>query len=107
MLDADAIGCESGDLCVVCVGDYDGLCALRLHIGEQLQRLLVTHNRCFKRSINRGEDNERDAIADQSVGAVLEFANRVALGMNIRSFLEFERAFASDGVVDAAAELKK
>ena len=57
--------------------------------------------------IDCGEDDERHAIADQGVGTVLELAYGVALGVHVRGFLQLERALASDGVVDAAAEVEK
>ena len=38
---------------------------------------------------------------------MLELARRVALGVHVRGFFQLERAFARDGVVNAAAEIEK
>ena len=46
-------------------------------------------------------------FVDQRVGAVLHFAGGIALGVNVGNFLELQRAFERDGVVDAAAEIQE
>ena len=38
---------------------------------------------------------------------MLHFAGRVTLGVDVGNFLQLERAFESDGIVNAAAEKKK
>ena len=61
----------------------------------------------LERAIDGGEHDQRHAIADQRVGPVLQLAHRVALGVHVRGLLQLERAFAGDGVVNAAAEIEK
>ena len=98
---------ERGNLRVACVGERDDARTLRFHVGEELQSFFVAQHGGFEGAIDRGEDDERHAIADQGVGAVLELAYRVALGVHVGGFLQLERAFAGDGVVDAAAEVEE
>ena len=51
-----------------------------------------------------GEDDDGEGFVDERVGAVLHLAGGVAFGVDVGNFLELERAFEGDGVVDAAAE---
>jgi hypothetical protein len=54
-----------------------------------------------------GEDDYGEGFIDEGVGAVLHFAGGVAFGVDVGDFLELERAFESDGEVDAAAEVEE
>src|SRR5215469_10886131 len=51
-----------------------------------------------------GEHDERVIAADESVGAVLELAGRIAFRLNVSGLLELERTFACDGIVNSATE---
>ncbi len=57
--------------------------------------------------VARGENDDRQILVDQGVGAVLHFAGGVPLGVNVGDLLQLQSAFEGDGVVDAAAEVKK
>src|SRR6516165_3746573 len=51
-----------------------------------------------------GEHNERVITADESVGAVLEFAGRIPFRLDVSGLLELERTFARDGIVHSTAK---
>ena len=57
--------------------------------------------------IARGQHNYGKRFVDEGVGAVLHFAGRITLGVNVGDFLELERAFKRDGEMDAAAEIEE
>jgi hypothetical protein len=46
-------------------------------------------------------------LVDQRIGAVLHFAGGIAFGVNVGNFLQLERAFERDRIVNAAAEKEK
>jgi hypothetical protein len=48
--------------------------------------------------------DHRHVLVHQRQRAVLEFAGRIALGVDVGDFLELQRAFQRDRVVVAAAE---
>ena len=50
------------------------------------------------------DDHDRKVLVDQRVGAVLHFAGGVAFRVDVRNFLQLERAFECDGIVNAAAQ---
>ena len=75
-----------------------------MEVGEELEGFFVAAAGVFVIAVNGGEDDDGNAVADQGVGAVLEFTGGVALGVDVGGLLELEGAFAGDGVVDAAAE---
>jgi len=54
-----------------------------------------------------GDADYGERFVDEGVGAVLHFAGGVALGVDVGDFLQLERAFEGDGVMDAAAEEKE
>ena len=57
--------------------------------------------------VARGEHHDRKILVDQGVRAVLHFAGGVAFGVNVGNFLELQRAFERDRVVDAARQIEK
>ncbi len=59
-----------------------------LQVGEQF----------FQQGIVRRQRHHRHVLAHQSQGAVLEFAGRIALGVDVGDFLELEGAFQGDRV---------
>ena len=87
-------------------GDHDAVARFHfLHVRD-----------AFFRSASSRRDRIRRAwrctttgkiFVDQRVGAVLHFAGGIAFGVDVGNFLELERAFESDGVVDAAAEIEE
>ena len=54
-----------------------------------------------------GEDDYGKIFVDEGVGAVLHFSGGVAFGVDVGDFLQLERAFEGDGIVDAASEKEK
>ena len=54
-----------------------------------------------------GEYDDRQIFVDQRVRAVLHFARGVTFRVNVGNFLQLERAFQRDGVVDAATEVEE
>ena len=85
-------------------GDGDDLAGARgdfLDIGE---RFFVALDGVAVGVVFGGEDDDGERLVDEGVGAVLHLAGGVAFGVDVGNFLELERAFEGDGVVDAAAE---
>ena len=52
-------------------------------------------------------DDHGKVLVDQGVGPVLHLACRIPLGMDVGNFLEFQRAFEGNRVVNAPAQEKK
>ena len=50
------------------------------------------------------DDDDGDVLVDQRDGPVLQFARRIALGVDVGNFLELQGAFERDRIIDAAAE---
>src|SRR5579875_3935820 len=57
--------------------------------------------------VARGDDHHRQIFINQRVRAVLHFAGGIAFGVNVGNFLQLQRAFQRDGVMNAAAEIQK
>ncbi len=53
--------------------------------------------------VARGQDDDGQIFIDERVGAVFHFAGGIAFGVNVRNFLQFQSAFQSDRIVNAAA----
>ena len=82
------------------MGDGDDDAAARsdfLHIGKHF----VAH-----RGFGRDGDH-RQVFIDQGDRAVLHLARRIAFGMDIGNFLQLERPFQSDRIVQMAPEIKE
>src|SRR5260370_1405991 len=86
-------------------GDDDAVAGLDfLDVGNAL--LIPRH--CFGVGFVTGrQDDDGQIFVDQGVGAVLHFAGGIAFGVNVRDFLELQRAFESDGVVNVSTEIEK
>ena len=54
--------------------------------------------------VARSEDDDGKFFIHEGIGAVAQFTGGEAFGLDVGNFLELERAFASESVVDAAAE---
>ena len=81
-------------------GDDDAVAGLHfLDVGDAL---FVAGHGSGIGLVARGQDDDRQIFVDQGVGAVLHFAGRIAFGVDVGNFLQLERAFERDGVVDAA-----
>ena len=100
----NGVAAEGGDLGVGLVDDGDDLGALLLHVAEEVDGLFVAQQGVGGVGVAGGQDDERGVRVYQGVGAVFELAGGVAFGLDVGRLLELERAFAGDGVVDAAAE---
>jgi hypothetical protein len=77
------------------------------HVFQKRDGLFVAEDRLGFRRVDGGENHERDLRGDEGVGAVLEFAGGVALGVEVRGLFELERAFAGNSVVDAATKVEE
>ncbi len=55
----------------------------------------------------RGHDHHRQIFVDQRVRAVLHLARGIAFGVDVGNFLQLQRAFERDGVMNAASQEKK
>ncbi len=71
------------------------------------QRFLVAQLAGGIAGLMRGQYDDRQIFVDQGVGAMFHFARWIAFGVNVRDFLEFQRAFKRDGIVNAPSEEKK
>ena len=77
---------------------------LLAHVAHELDYLFVALDGVGVGVVDGGDHDEGRAFGDERVGAVLELAAGIAFGVEVGGFLELERAFAGDGIVDAAAE---
>ncbi len=105
--DVDDVLDQAADGGVAFSGDGDDAAGAGgdfLNVGEGF---LVAQLRGGVGLVARGEDDDGQGLVDEGVGAVLHFAGRVALGVDVGDFLELERAFEGDGEMDAAAEVEE
>src|ERR1039458_7644440 len=90
---------------LVASGGYgDDLTGARGDFLDVGQRLFVALDGVAVGLVFGGEDDDGEGLVEEGVGAVLHLAGGVAFGVDVGNFLELERAFERDGVVDAAAE---
>ena len=90
---------------LVASGGYgDDLTGARGDFLDVGQRLFVALDGVAVGLVFGGEDDDGEGLVNEGVGAVLHLACRVAFGVDVGNFLELERAFERNGVVDAAAE---
>ena len=78
-------------------GDGDDGAAARLgflHVADHLLEHVIV----------RRDGDDRHLLVDERDRAVLHLARRIAFGVDVGDFLQLERAFERDRVVDAAAE---
>ena len=86
-------------------GDNDAVARLDfLDVGNAL---LVARHGLGVGFVTRCQDHDWQIFIDERVGAVLHFAGRVAFGVDVRDFLELQRTFEGDRVVDAPAQIEK
>src|SRR5579863_3345415 len=81
--------------------------AARLHFLNVRKRLLKANAALFAVGIARGQHHYRKILVDERVGAVLHLSGRITLSVNVRDFLQLQRAFERDREVHAAAEEQK
>ena len=72
-------------------------CANFLHVGLYF----------FQQRVIWRDHNNRHTAVDQCKWPMLELSRRVGFGMNVRNFLEFERALKRDRVVQPAPQKKR
>src|SRR5207249_3000555 len=53
------------------------------------------------------QNNDRQVFVNQCVRTVLHFARRITFRMNVGNFLELQRPFKRDRIVDAPAQIEK
>ena len=63
-LDVDAVADQRGNLGVAVIGEGDDAGALGLHVGEELEGLLVAHDGVGQGAIDGGDNDEGDSVAD-------------------------------------------
>src|ERR1700674_2736551 len=93
-----------GDLFGAFGGERDDDSGTSLYFLQVRHRLLVTDHRLRAAHIARRNDDHRKILVNQRIRAVLHLSRRITFGVNIGNFLEFERAFERDGIVNAASE---
>ena len=76
----------------------------RFHFLQVRHRLLIAQHRTGIVFVFGGDDHNRKLFVDQRVRAVFHFAGRIAFRVNIRNFLQLERAFEGDRIVNAASQ---
>jgi len=70
------------------------------HFLDVRNALLVPRHRLVIGFVTRRQHHDRQIFVDERVGAVLHFARGIALRMNVGNFLELQRAFERDRVVN-------
>ena len=96
-----------GDFFVTFASDGNHHAAACFNLLDVRQGLLVVDLTLFRERIPRGKHDDRKILVDERVRPMLHFAGGIALGVNIRDFLELQRAFQSNGEMDAPPEIKK
>ena len=81
-------------------GDHDAVA--RFHFLNVGDALFVAGHGVGIGFVARGQDDDGKIFVDQRVGAVLHFAGGIAFGVDVGNFLELERAFEGDGIMNAA-----
>ena len=96
-----------GGLFIAFAGDGNDNPAARLHFLDVRKGLFVMDLAFLGFRIARGEYHDRQIFIDERVRTMLHLAGGIAFGVDIRDFLEFERALESNGEMDAAPEIEK
>ena len=81
------------------VGDEHDLPPARRH-------LLHVRHRLVEEVVARRDHDDRDVLIDQRDRSVLELARRIALGVDVGDFLELQRPFERDRIIDPAPEIE-
>ena len=86
-------------------GNHDAVAGFHfLNVGHAL---FVARHRIGIGLVVRCQHDYRQIFVDQRVRAVLHFAGGIAFGVDVGNFLQLQRAFESDRVVNAAAEVEE
>ena len=93
-------------LIALCGEGYD-YAGTSFHFFQVRHGFLVAGHRLRARHVARGDDDHRQILVNQRIRAVLHLARRITFGVNVGDFLELERAFERDGIVNAASEEKE
>ncbi len=92
---------------VVPVGQGEDGRAEVVELAGECEHGLVAADGAGVGAIDRGENDERRLGTDEGGGTVAKFAGGVGFGVGVGAFFEFERAFAGNGKVEAAAAKEK
>jgi len=76
----------------------------RLHFLNVGEGLLVSQAASHAQLVARGDDHHGQVLVDQRIGTVLHLTRRVAFRVDVRDFLQLQRALQSDGEVHAPAQ---
>ena len=91
---------------IVRLGEYAAVALV--HHGEDLGSarldLLDVGHRFVEQLLIARKRNNKTARVNERDGAVLELAGSIRFGMNVGDFLELERGFERNGVVDVAPD---
>src|SRR6516165_9232872 len=71
------------------------------------KRFFVAQLRCGIRLVACSEDDDRQRLVDERVGAVLHLAGWVTLRVDVGDFLELQCTFEGNGKMNAAPEVKE
>ena len=67
---------------------------------------LHVRDRFFAHGVIGSDDDHRHVLVDERDRPMFQLPRRIAFGMNIGNFLEFQRPFERQGIGRAAAEIK-
>jgi len=102
--DIDDVVGELGDEFIAGVGNGEDAGVLLAHVAHELNDFFVALDGVRIGVVDGGDHDQRCALGDKCVGAVLELTRGIAFGVEVGGLLELEGAFTSDGIVNAAAE---
>ncbi len=92
------------DVLVAFGGQRDDHSGAGFHLFEVGAGFFVAGHRERVFCVTRRDDHHRKVLVNQRVGAVLHFSGGIAFGVNVGNFLQLERAFERDGIVNAASQ---
>ena len=70
-------------------------------------RFLIAQLRRSIAGFPRVDEQNGQALINQSIWPMLHLARRITLSVNVRELFQFQRAFQSNRKIDSAAEIKK
>src|SRR5580700_2444144 len=95
------------DVVVAARGNGNHFAGPRRHLLDVRQRFLVAQYGVAIRFVLCREHHHRQRLVDEGVWSVLHFARRIPFGVNIGNFLQLQRAFERNRVVNASSKEKE
>ena len=90
----------AADVVVIGVGDGEDKAMPGFDLLDLADHLVID-------TVARGDDDGGHPLIDQGDGAMFHLAGGIAFGVDVADLFEFERPFAGNGVVDAAAQVEE